>query len=191
MWKTLTTTNNNNNNNNDNNNNPLGIVQDISIWPYEKMVYAQPKISPGEWHTQTPMRFWLIWRSVRLAEIKWSVWSLNLGQTNRPSYNQQRRRTCKIWNFAVSSDHGVNFKESEKKKKILRPKLRTGEKKAVEHKSDVYIVKGVFGTFTQGFLKGLEDLEIKRRMETILTLRKVLETWGNLLSLKHLWKTIS
>ena len=28
---------------------PLGIVQEIEIWPYEKMVYVRPGISPGEW----------------------------------------------------------------------------------------------------------------------------------------------
>ena len=30
---------------------PLGIVQGISIWPNEQMVYAQPNVSPGEWLT--------------------------------------------------------------------------------------------------------------------------------------------
>ena len=29
---------------------PPGIVQDIEIWPYEQMVYAQPKICPNEWN---------------------------------------------------------------------------------------------------------------------------------------------
>ena len=30
---------------------PLGIVQEIEIWPYEQMVYVQSSICPGEWHT--------------------------------------------------------------------------------------------------------------------------------------------
>ena len=64
----------------------------------------------------------------------------------------------------------------------------------------VPIVIGAFGTVTKGLLKGLEDLEVGGRMETIQTtallktariLRRVLETWGDLLSLKLLWKTIS
>ena len=62
------------------------------------------------------------------------------------------------------------------------------------------IVIGAFGTVTKGLLKGLEDLEIRGRVETIHTtallrmariLRRVLETWGDLLSLKLQWKTIS
>ena len=61
------------------------------------------------------------------------------------------------------------------------------------------IVIGAFGTVTEGLLKGLEDLEVGGRVETIQTtallrtariLRRVLETWGDLLSLKLKWKTI-
>ena len=37
---------------------PLGTVQEIEIWPYEQMVYAQSGICPGEWDTQTPREFW-------------------------------------------------------------------------------------------------------------------------------------
>ena len=39
---------------------PLGIVQEIEIWPYEQMVYAQPRICPGERDAQNPLRFWNI-----------------------------------------------------------------------------------------------------------------------------------
>ena len=64
----------------------------------------------------------------------------------------------------------------------------------------VPIVIGALGTITKVFLKGLEDLEVGGRVETIQTtallrtariLRRVLETWGDLLSLKLQWKTIS
>ena len=62
------------------------------------------------------------------------------------------------------------------------------------------IVIGALGTLTKGILKGLEDLEIGGWVETIQTtallrtariLRRVLETWGDLLSLKLQWKNIS
>ena len=62
----------------------------------------------------------------------------------------------------------------------------------------VPIVIGALGT--KGLLKGLADLEVGGRVETIQTtallrtiriLRRVLETWGDLLSLKLQWKTIS
>ena len=64
----------------------------------------------------------------------------------------------------------------------------------------VPIVIDALGTVTKGLLKGLEDLEIGGRVETIQTtallrtariLRRVLETCGDLLSLKLQWKTIS
>ena len=64
----------------------------------------------------------------------------------------------------------------------------------------VSIVIGAFGTITKGLLKGLEDLKVGRRVETIQTttllrtvriLRRVPETWGDLLSLKLQRKTIS
>ena len=62
------------------------------------------------------------------------------------------------------------------------------------------IVIGAFGSVTKGLLKGLEDLEIGGRVETIQTtallktariLRWFLETWGDLLLLNLLLKTIS
>ena len=52
----------------------------------------------------------------------------------------------------------------------------------------VPIVIGALGTITKGLLKGLEDLEVGGRVETIQTtallrtariLRRVLETWGD------------
>ena len=62
----------------------------------------------------------------------------------------------------------------------------------------VPIVMGALDTITKGLLNGLEDLEVGGRIETIQTtallrtariLRRVLETWGDLLSLKLQWKT--
>ena len=61
------------------------------------------------------------------------------------------------------------------------------------------IVIGAFGMITKGLLKGLEDLEVGGRVETIQTtallkttriLRRVLETWGDFLSLNLQWKTL-
>ena len=62
----------------------------------------------------------------------------------------------------------------------------------------VTIVPIVIGAFW--LLKGLEDLEVGDRVETIQTkallktariLRRVLVTWGDLLSLNRQWNTIS
>ena len=62
------------------------------------------------------------------------------------------------------------------------------------------IVIGAFGTVAKWLLKGQNELEVGGRVETIQTtallrmariLRRILETWGDLLSLKLKWKTIS
>ena len=62
------------------------------------------------------------------------------------------------------------------------------------------IVIGAFGTANKGLLKGLEDLEVGGRVEAIQTtallrttriLRRVLDTWEDLLSLNLQWRTIS
>ena len=64
----------------------------------------------------------------------------------------------------------------------------------------VPIVIGAFGTITKGLLKGVEDLEVGGWVETIQMtallrtariLRRILEIWGDLLSLKLPWKTLS
>ena len=64
----------------------------------------------------------------------------------------------------------------------------------------VLIVIGALGRITKGLLKGLEDIEVGGQVETIQTtallrtariLRRILETWGDLLSLRLQWKTIS
>ncbi len=57
----------------------------------------------------------------------------------------------------------------------------------------ITIVIGAFGTVTKGLLKGLEDLEVGGQVKTIQTttllrtariLRRVQETWEDLLSLQ-------
>ena len=62
------------------------------------------------------------------------------------------------------------------------------------------IVIGALGTVIKGLVQELEDLKITGRVEVVQTtallqsariLRRVLETWGNLLSLKLQWETIS
>ena len=96
--------------------------------------------------------------------------------------------------FAVPADYRIKLKESEKKDKYLE--LDRELKKLWNMKvSIILIVIGAFGTITKGFVE-----EIRGQAETIQTtalmrsdriLRKVRGTWGNLLSLKLQWKTIS
>ena len=109
-------------------------------------------------------------------------------------------RTCKIVDIAVPVGHRVELKESEKKDKCLD--LARELEKTVKNENDVYTNYewGALGTVAERLLKGLEDLEIRGRVETIQIttilrsdriLRRVEETWGDLLSFKPQWKTIS
>ena len=93
-------------------------------------------------------------------------------------------KICKIVDFAVPADHRIELKECEKRNKYLN--LTTELKKIWNMKVTIIpIVIGVFGTVTKGLLKGLGDLEVSGRVETIQTtallktariLRRVLET---------------
>ena len=107
-----------------------------------------------------------------------------------------KKRICKIVDFAVSADHWIELKKCEKKDKYID--LARELKKLWNMKVTIIpIVIGAFGTVTKELLKALEDLEVGGRVETIQTtallrtariLRRVLETWGDMLSLKFQWK---
>ena len=112
---------------------------------------------------------------------------------------KKNKRICKIVDFAVPADHRINLKECAKKDEYLD--LARELKKLWNRKMTIVpIVIGAFGTINKGLLKGLEDMEVGGRVETIQMtallrtariLRRVLEIWGDLLSLKLQWKTIS
>ena len=126
--------------------------------------------------------------------------STYLGPKTRSYNNQQKKKKiCKIVDFAVPADHRIKLKEYEKRDKYLD--LARELKKLWNMKVTIIpIVIGVFSTVTKGLLKGLEDLEVGDRVETIQTtallktariLRSVLETWGDFLSPNLQWNTIS
>ena len=105
----------------------------------------------------------------------------------------KKKRTYKIVDFAILADHRIKLKEYEKKDKY--PDLARELKQLWNMQMTIIpIVIGAFGTVTKGLLKGLEDLEVGGRVETIQItallrtagiLRRVLQTWGNLLFLRH------
>ena len=96
----------------------------------------------------------------------------------------KKKRICKIVDFAVLVDHRIKLKECEKRDKYLD--LARELKKLWNMKVTIIsIVIGAFGTITKGLLKGLEELEVGDRVETIQTtallktariLRRILET---------------
>ena len=97
-------------------------------------------------------------------------------------------------NFTVPADHGIKLKESEKKDKY-HDLARQLEKLWNMKVTIIPIMIGAFGTVNKRLLKGGEDMEIRGRVKTIQTtsllrtvriLRRVLETWGDLLLLKLL-----
>ena len=96
----------------------------------------------------------------------------------------KKKRTCKIVDFAVPADHRIKLKECGKKDKYL-DLARELKKLWNMQVTIIPIVIGAFGTVTKGLVKGLEDLEVGGRVETIQTtallrtagiLRRVLET---------------
>ena len=104
----------------------------------------------------------------------------------------EKKRTCKIVDFAVPADHRIKLKVCEKKDKYL-DFARELKKLWNMEVTIIPIVIGAFGTVPKGLLKGLEDLEVGGQVETIQTtallrtariLRRVLETRGDLLSLR-------
>ena len=160
---------------------PLGIMQEVKVWPYEQMVCAQPRICAREWDAQTPLGF----RETNRPP--------NLCQTTRFYNNQQKKkkrkkkkRTCRIVDFAVPANYRVKLKEWEKRDKFHD--LARELKKLWNMKVTIIpIVIDALGTVTKGLVKGLEDSEITGPVETIQTtersakiLRRVLKTWGDL-----------
>ena len=141
-------------------------------------MYAQPKIRPGEWDAQT---------------------SLGFRDTNRSSnLDSQQQQQQKRWR-KKRADHRVKIKESEKRYKYIvltREFLKLWNMTV----NGIPIVVVALGTVPKRLMKELEDFEIRKQVETIQTtallrsariLRRVLETWGNLLSLKLQWETTS
>ena len=92
--------------------------------------------------------------------------SPNLGQKSRFNNNNKKKRTCKIVDFAVPAYRRIKLKECEKKDKYLD--LARELKKLWNMKVTIIpIVIGAFGTVTKGLLKGLDDLEVDGRVDTI------------------------
>ena len=108
-------------------------MQEIEVWPYEEMVFAQPIICPGEWDAQNPLGFWD------------TNGSPNLGQTQNLIIINKKERTCRIMNFAIPVENRVKLKEREKKDKYLVGELKKMWNMKVKI---IPIVIGALGTVT-------------------------------------------
>ena len=155
------------------------------------MVYAQPGIRPREWDFKI--------QTDHLISARWPDQVIVKKKKKKKKRKRKRKkRTCWIVDFAVPVDHRVKLKE-EKKDKYL---VIAWELKWLWNMEVTMIpfVDYALGTIPKGLANGLEDLEIKGKVETIQTtvllrsariLRRVLETRGDLMSLKLQWETIS
>ena len=149
---------------------------------------CQLRTYPGEWDAQPPTRDFEL-----QTDHLFSAWRPNI-----IIINNNKNRSCKIVDFALSADLRVKLKEREQRDKYLD--LARELKKLWNMKVMIIsIVVGILGIVTKGLVKGLEDLEIRRWVETTQTtallrsariLREVPETWWDLLSLELQWKTI-
>ena len=112
---------------------------------------------------------------------------------------EKKKRTCQIVDLAIPTDHRVKLRENKKRDKYLY--LAWELQKLWNMKVMVIpVIIGTLDTVTKGLVPVLKNLEIRGRVETIQStalfglvriLRRVLETWGNLLSLRLQRKTIS
>ena len=91
-------------------------------------MYAQPRIRPAKWDSQTSLRFWDI------------NGSLNLGQTTRPSDSQQKKRRKKkekkekLPNCGLCCSVWLQSKTEIKLRDMYLDLAR--EQKTMEHESD-------------------------------------------------------
>ena len=116
------------------------------------MVYAKPNNLENETH-----KLW-----------DFDIQTDLLISARRPDLIIKKKKTCRIVDFAVPANHRVKLKESEKKDKYFA--LDREVKKLWNMKKTLIpIVIGALSTVTKGLIKGLEDLEITRRPETIQT----------------------
>ena len=94
-------------------------------------------------------------------------------------------RTCRNFDYAVPKDNRVTLKEIKNRDKYFHFALKLKNKLWNIKVTVIPVVIGLLGTITKGLVKGVEDKEIRGRVETTQTtallrsariLRRVLET---------------
>ena len=159
------------------------------------MVYAQIRIRPGNWDAQTLLGFWDTNGSCNLGQTTWLCES----QQQKKKKKKKKKRTYRIVDFAVPADHRIKLKEIEKRDKNLN--LARKLKKLWNMKVNMKDTNCNWCTrySHQRIGTGTGALEIRGWVESTQTtalfrsariLRRVLESWADLLSLKLLWEAI-
>ena len=93
---------------------------------------------------------------------------IKINNKKKKKKEKEKKRTCKIVDFVVPADLRIKLKECEKKDKYL-DLVKELKKLWNMLVTIIPIVIGAFGTVTKGLLKGLEDLVVSGRVETIQT----------------------
>ena len=145
------------------------------------MIYAQPRISPWKWGEKNYQGFWN------------TNGSPNLGQTTRLRDTQQKKN---LLNSGLCC-YSLSLGKTERK---WKERVVTRTEKLWNMKMTLIPIGiSALRTVTRWLVQGLEDLKIRRRVETyqITALlrsarisRRILETCRDLLSLRLQWKTI-
>ena len=112
--------------------NPLGIVQEIEIWPYEQMIYAQPRICPGEWDTQASLGFWNNGPKDKKVDNDVQVFTSERCHRQIICIKKRRRKeTCQLWGLhrdkrliTAGSNSNKNVRSKKKTTKKLNTEMR-------------------------------------------------------------------
>ena len=148
------------------------------------MFYTQTRTGPGEWDAN------IFWDFEIQINYLIPAGKQDLGII-------KKKRTCWIADFVLLADDWVKIKENETRDKYLdraRELINQQNMKVMV----IPVVISTDRTIPKGFVRGLEELKIGLLAVIITTkalcrltriLRRVPETWGELLSLQ--WKNIN
>ena len=110
-------------------------------------------------------------KEIRVSEIQgeiviiWTTPQLETAGILRRVLEAEKRLPANCEAKSVPADHRIKLKECEKKDTYLDLARELWNMPV----TIIPIVIGAFGTITKGLLKGLEDLEVGGRVETIQT----------------------
>ena len=79
----------------------MRLVQEIEIWPYEQMVYAQCIFCHVKWQAPSPLELWHTNESINFSQMT----------------KIKQKKTCRIVDFAVLANNRLKLKENENKDK--------------------------------------------------------------------------
>ena len=114
-------------------------------------------------------------------------WKPKLKNQTKQKNKKNSQWTCWLVDFAVPTDHKVKVREDEKRGRYLD--LARELKDLWNVKVTVIpIVIGALGMILKGGV-GVETIQTTALLRSARILRRVLETWGDLLSLELQWKT--